>query len=172
MREKAMRRVRKKQKNLLKLGDFLDKTLKRRKIFLDIADPFLIEAWNKSVGQGIAAQTYPFKFRNNTLFVKVSNSVWMQQLQFMKQDIIDKVNPAFGNKRVRNIYFSIGKIPLAREKTDGIAEHESYPLKERDRRLIRKSLECVPDKELRSIIKRVMTREIVNRRITEDEQYS
>ena len=170
-----MRRARKKQKNLLKLGDFLDKTLKRRKILLDIADPFLVEAWNESVGKGIAAHTYPFKFRNNTLFVRVSNSVWMQQLQFMKQDIIDKVNPAFGNRTVKNIHFSIGKIPAAsaaRGKADAISEHELYSLKERDRKLIRKSLECVPDKELRNIMERVMTREIVNRRMTEDERYS
>ncbi len=169
-----MRHKRKKQKNLLKLGEFLHKALKRRKILLDMADTSLLETWNKSVGTGIAAQTYPFKFKNNTLFVKVSNSTWMQQLQFMKQDIIDKVNPAFANKTVKNIYFSIGKIPapsVTKENTEETQKLELYFLKERDRRLIKESLESIHDEELRNIVKRVMTKEIIKRRIIDDEKY-
>jgi len=174
MRKEGMRVRRRKQKNLLKLGDFLDKTLKRRKIHLDTADTSLVDAWNSAVGPVIAAQTYAFKLKNNTLFVKVSTSIWMQQLQFMKQEIIDKVNPTLANKTVKNIYFSIGKIPAAssmKGDREDISSHESYQLKARDKRLIKESLESVPDEELKGILKRVMTKEIVKRRITEDEKY-
>jgi len=170
-----MRRFRKRQTNLLKLGDFLHKTLKRRKINLDMADSSLVETWNKSVGKVIATQTFPFKIKNNTLFVKVSNSTWMQQLQYMKQDIIDKVNTAFVGKTVKDIYFSIGKIPALSATKDEIeytSEQDLHSLKKRDRRLIRESLKSIDDEELRSIIKRVMTKELSKRRLTEEERYS
>lgn len=170
-----MRRFRKRQTNLLKLGDFLHNTLKRRKINLDMADTSLVDTWNKSVGEVITAQTFPFKLKNNTLFVKVSNSTWMQQLQFMKQDIIDKVNPAFADKTVKDIYFSIGKIPTpsaTKEEIEYTSGQVLYSLKERDRRLIRESLKSIDDDELRSIIKRVMTKELSKRRLTEEERYS
>lgn len=172
MRKRTMRRIRKRQKDLLKLGDFLQRTLKRRKILLDMADSSLVETWNKSVGTVIAAQTHPFKFKNNTLFVRVSNSTWMQQLQFMKQDIIDKVNPAFAQKTIHNIYFSIGTIPAPpKEEPGDIPDHATGALKERDRRLIKESTASIADDELRKIVQRVMTKEIVNRRTAEDETY-
>jgi len=167
-----MRRMRKRQKKLLKLGDFLQRALKRRKILLDMADGSLVETWNKAVGTGIAAQTFPFKFKNKTLFVKVSNSTWMQQLQFMKQDIIAKVAPAFTDKTIKNIYFSIGTIPQPqREETDDGSGPDAYPLKARDRRLIAESMASIQDEELKVIVQRVMTREIIKRRIAEDEKY-
>jgi len=172
MRKTTMRRMRKRQKNLLKLGDFLQKALKRRKILLDMADGSLVDTWNRTVGPAIASQTFPFKFKNKTLFVKVSNSTWMQQLQFMKEEIIAKVDPAFTDKTIGNIYFSIGTIPQPqREESDDGPGLDAYPLKARDRRLIKESMASIQDDELKDIVRRVMTKEIIKRRIAEAEKY-
>ncbi|MDO8784705.1 MAG: DUF721 domain-containing protein, partial [Syntrophales bacterium] len=76
---------------LQRLEDVLQATLKRRKIFLNFEDRSIISLWNKAVGPQIATQSRPGTLKGTTLFVKVSSSVWMQQLHFLKEEIIEKI---------------------------------------------------------------------------------
>ena len=156
---------RKRKKNLQRLGDVLQKTLKGLKISRNFTDQNILNAWNKAVGPQISAQTHLDKLRKDTLFVKVSNSIWMHQLQFMKLDIIDKTNKILGKEMIKNIYFSIGVIPKNEET---FTFPEQYPLSERDRKIIRESTASVSDKELGNLLKKVMTKEIIRRRIREN----
>jgi len=163
------RRLRKRQNNLLKMGDFLPKVLKKRKILLDILDQHILDVWRRAVGPQILAQTAPYKFKNNTLFVHVSTPGWMQQLRFMKQDIMDKVNTESGKNNIHNIYFSIGDIPPSSgqptdHQTTDLGHHL---LKERDKRLIRANLSQIGDEGLKAILKRVMTKETIKRRLSD-----
>ena len=104
-------RRRRRQKDLLKLGDVLQRTLKRREVFVPFEDRKLLEIWRQSVGPQIATRTYPENIRRGTLFVKVATSVWMQQLQYMKKEIIEKMNRHQGGETIQNIRFVIGEIP-------------------------------------------------------------
>lgn len=150
------------------MGDFLPKVLKRKKILLDILDQNILDTWRTAVGPQISAQTAPFKFKNNTLFVNVSTPAWMQQLSFMKQEIMDKVNDKWGKKEIKNIYFTIGDIPPAPTRpADDAVDFNPRLLKERDKRLIRENLSRIEDKELKGILKKLMTKEIIKRRMSE-----
>jgi hypothetical protein len=170
-RKKTMyprRRSRKRQKNLLKMGDFLPKVLSKKKILLDILDYRILDTWHRAVGPQISVQTAPFKFKNNTLFVNVSTPAWMQQLRFMKQEIMDKVNDEWGKNEIKNIYFAIGDIPHTPVKpADAAADFSPRLLKERDKRLIRENLSRIGDEGLRDVLKKVMTKEIIRRRLAE-----
>ena len=169
MKKKVMYRKRRYQKNLQKLGDVLRKALRGLNISRDFTDHNISNAWNKAVGPQISAQTYPDKLRKNTLFVKVSNSIWMHQLQFMKPDIIDKTNKILGKELIKNIYFSVGMIP---KKEEDFIFPEQSSLNERDSKMIRESAASVPDNELSDILKRVMTKEIIRRRMREKQKSS
>lgn len=164
MKKKVMYPKRKYQKNLQKLGDVLQKTLKNLNISRDFTDQNILNAWNKAVGPQISAQTHPDRLKKNTLFVKVSNSIWMHQLQFMKSDIIDKTNRILGKEIIKNIYFSVGMLPKNKEN---FIFPEQYSLNERDSKMIGESVASVSDKELSDILKRVMTKEIIRRRMRE-----
>ncbi len=161
---------RKRQKNLQKLGDVLQKTLKRFNISGNSIDRNIWDAWNKAIGPQVAAQTRPDKLRRDILFVKVSNSIWMHQLQFMKQEIIDKTNKFLGREVIKNVHFSIGEIapPSTLKNEENFTFPNQYQLSERDRKVIEESSSSVPDKELGSILKRVMTKEIIRRRMREN----
>ncbi|MCK4534398.1 MAG: DUF721 domain-containing protein [Syntrophobacterales bacterium] len=162
------RRSGKRRRTLQKMGDFLPKALKRKKILLDLIDYQVQDIWNKAVGPQISAHTNPFKFKNGTLFVNVSNPAWMQQLRFMKQEIMDKVNLDWEKEEIKNIYFSIGDIHRTPAKTaDHSIDFSLYPLKERDKRLIRENLSQIGDEELKNILEKVMKKEIVKRRLNE-----
>ena len=107
------RRKRKRSPYLQHLGDVLDTVLKKQKLALPKKDIQIMTAWGKAVGSTIAAQTAMERFANGTLYIKVSNSVWMQQLQFMKEEITERINDVLGARRIRNILFSIGRIEPA-----------------------------------------------------------
>jgi len=162
-------RRRKKQEYFQRIGDILPKVLKKRKIPVRTRDHRLSDAWNKAVGPIISGNTRANNVKGDTLFVKVSTSTWMQQLQFMKQDIIDKVNAVLEDQTIKNIYFSIGDISPAPLKNGQkqTPDFNQYSLRERDRKLIDQSIASVPDEELKSILKQVMTKEIINRRLKE-----
>jgi len=167
------RRSSKRKRELLKLGDFLGKTLKKNKIDLSIADFEIFRIWREAVGPQIAAKTEPFKFRNGILFVAVSNSAWLQQLQFMKQDIIERVNHAMSEskkKKLDAVYFSIGPVPLSPSPDHKEAGPEASPviLCDREEKLIQDSIDAIADSDLKELVKRVMTKEIINRRIRGD----
>ena len=72
----------------------------------------------------------------------------------------------------QGLFFSVGEIPApppgaaSRQPTDLIPA----PLKGRDRKMIRESLDAIRDPELREIMERVMTREISRRRQREKRQ--
>jgi hypothetical protein len=158
---------RRKKSELNHIGDVLQSTFKRKKLRVSVKDQHISESWKKAVGPIIAAQTMAQNLRGDTLFVKVSNSNWMQQLQFMKQEILNKVNAVLPDKTISNIYFSIGQIPspLHKSQSEAPPDLTQYPLRTRDLKIIEESTESISDEELRDILKRVMTKEIINRRI-------
>jgi hypothetical protein len=163
---------RRRQKDLLKLGDVLNKALKRREVFVPFEDRKLLEVWGQSVGPQIATRTHPENIRRGTLFVKVSTSVWMQELQFMKKEIIARMNRLYGQETVQNIRFVIGEIPAlpvvkqSREKPAPALD--TTRLTDDDREEISSTLDAVGDEELRDILKRVMTKERIRKKLTND----
>ena len=162
------RRPAKRQKNLLKMGDFLPKVLRDKRLAVDILDYRITDVWYRSVGPQISAQTIPVKFKNHTLYVNVSTPAWMQQLHFMKQEILNKVHAEWGNDEIQNIHFAIGNIPsVSMRPEDHISDFNPRLLKERDKRLIRENLSQIRDTELKAILKKVMTREIIKRRLND-----
>jgi predicted nucleic acid-binding Zn ribbon protein len=64
--------------------------------------------WDEAVGETIAQNARPAVFKGRMLYVNVTNSPWIHQLQFLKQDIIQKLNLALGGNVVDDIKFKIG----------------------------------------------------------------
>ncbi|MBI3785846.1 MAG: DUF721 domain-containing protein [Deltaproteobacteria bacterium] len=69
--------------------------------------------WNNEVGATIARRAQPLRLRNGILFVTVSSHSWMQELQFMKDDLRERLNARLGSPLVRDIYFVSGHIESA-----------------------------------------------------------
>jgi predicted nucleic acid-binding Zn ribbon protein len=66
--------------------------------------------WNEAVGEVIARNARPGAFKGKLLLVNVSSSTWAHQLQFLKIEIIKKVNDALGKELVEEIKFKIGPV--------------------------------------------------------------
>lgn len=75
--------------------------------------------WNDVVGVPIARNAQPEKIRNGTLFVKVTSPVWMQQLQYMKIMIIERINQRLKADIVKNIFFVVGRVDADNDADEG-----------------------------------------------------
>lgn len=66
------------------------------------------DLWTRTVGDDIAQNAKPAAFKQDILLVHVNSSVWLHHLQFLKQDIITKLNAAMEKATVKDIKFKIG----------------------------------------------------------------
>ncbi len=147
------------------LGDILPETLRKKALYLPTKDRPLIDAWNRAVGAQISSKAQPDRIKDDVLYVRVSTSVWMHELQFMKQDIIAKLNGIFGGNRVSQIRFFIGEIENPPVKRDDPAPSTgAEDLKPEERDFIAGTIIKVADTELKEAVKRAMTRSILRGR--------
>ncbi len=148
------------------LGEILHKILKKRNIPHTSTDRYLLTIWRKAVGPQIAAQTHPDMLKRGSLFVRVSAPAWLHQLQFMKDEILGRINELTGKDEIRHLFLTIGELPTSSSLTAGhlTPDPPLSPFPMRDRTMMRDSLATIRDAELREILERVMTKEISHRR--------
>ena len=65
--------------------------------------------WPDIVGEPIATHTRPDQIRFKKLTIFVHNSVWLQQLTFLKPVLLQKVNTMAGESLVTEIVLRIGE---------------------------------------------------------------
>ncbi|OGC14879.1 hypothetical protein A3J90_00075 [candidate division WOR-1 bacterium RIFOXYC2_FULL_37_10] len=64
--------------------------------------------WEKVVNKKIAKHTQAVKILNKVLYVVADSSVWAQELNFLKREIIDKINKEANEILVKDIRFKVG----------------------------------------------------------------
>ncbi|MFH1490518.1 MAG: DUF721 domain-containing protein [Pseudomonadota bacterium] len=82
-------------------------------IFQDARIPFNPEdahiwrVWDEVVGAAIARNAKPSWIKEGKLRVNVSNSVWLQELNFVQETIKEKLNGKLGRRAVNRIEFRL-----------------------------------------------------------------
>ncbi|MDX2166911.1 MAG: DUF721 domain-containing protein [Deltaproteobacteria bacterium] len=66
--------------------------------------------WAEAVGPTVAARAEPAAFRDGVLSVRVSGAAWMQELQFMQEELREQLNARLGAPLIRDIYFVSGRV--------------------------------------------------------------
>ena len=95
------------ERSLRDLG--LQKRLKTEQLTRAVAARSLVLA--------VAKIAYPAQFRSGTLFIDVTDSVWMQELKFQEGELIGRLNDALGEALVRRLFFQLARIPATRAPT-------------------------------------------------------
>jgi predicted nucleic acid-binding Zn ribbon protein len=91
------------------VGEILGRYLEQSGLRPKIREQKILGVWDQLVGKAIADVTQPLQVRNQSLQVRVSHPVWMQQLQFHKKLIIQKVNEFLGGPFLRELRFVVGE---------------------------------------------------------------
>lgn len=145
---------------LLSVGEVLRKWFNRKKLRLQFLDRFLLESWERAVGPRIAGKARPYMVKERTLFVKVSSSVWMHQLQFLKGDILEKLNGLLGaGREMESLRFSIGTV-----EKKGPPPRPAAPLSDRERAWIDDQVSLLRDEDLREVLRKAMTTSLMSRK--------
>ena len=131
-------------------GKPAEKRLKEGKIWL---------VWDAVVGRQIAAKARPVSFRDGILTVAVASPPWMQQLNFLKKDIADKVNARLGEELIRDIYLKAGQ-PQPLPPYPKPPKKAKRQLTEEETRRIGEQTAAVSDPELREAFARVLARDL------------
>ncbi len=163
-------RKRKSQTQLLSIGEVLFSILKKRGMTSKIEERKLQKLWPEAVGSQIASQTQPDSLRNGTLFVKTVSSVWVQQLHFMKEQILARLNELAGKALIQEIRFIVGHTLVREKQASTVLISKRAVLKKRDREMIAECTGSLEDQELAEVLQRVMQLEISRRRQLENEK--
>ena len=131
------------------IHSILEKTLKTLEIDVPLRTYSIWGAWREIVGEAVAGQTQPRAVRNGILFIDVSHSTWVQQLQFLKPTLLEKINAFLGEPHIQDIRFKLGKIspiPPAHSKPHAVREED---LDEGILKRIENIIQKIDDKEVR-----------------------
>jgi hypothetical protein len=143
-------------KKPLPIHSILEETLKGLEVDLPIRTYSILGAWKEIVGEVVAGQTRPRAVRNKMLFIDVSHSTWVHQLQFLKPTLLKKINAFLGEPEIQDIRFKLGKISpptLAPSKTDLWRRED---LDEGTLKRIEELLQKIEDGEVRKTLKDVL----------------
>ena len=102
---------RKKRKaDFVHIGRLIDNVLKSYRRESDTELLRVWQVWDGAVGDVIAQNAKPAAFKGRLLLVHATSSIWIHQLQFLKKEIIEKLNNALGKSLIDDLKFKIGPL--------------------------------------------------------------
>jgi predicted nucleic acid-binding Zn ribbon protein len=92
----------------LRLGEVLRSALERLPFAQRLADGAIWVHWDTVVGPTVARHARPLRLRQGVLVVGVDGPEWMQELQFLKHELRERLNARLGREAVRDLYVVLG----------------------------------------------------------------
>ncbi len=99
-----------KKETFTPLKDIISGLMKDTELPFNPADARIWSVWEDAVGAGIASHARPSWIKNGSLRVNVSDSVWLQELEYVKETIVEKLNGKLGRTAVQRIEFRFGPL--------------------------------------------------------------
>ena len=85
---------------------------------LKLSEVRLQQEWEGLVGQTIAKHSYPESIRYKKLNLVADNSIWLQQLMFLKATILEAIHSVLPDLALTDIILRIGSIPKKRPESN------------------------------------------------------
>ena len=105
--------ARKKRKaEFVHIGNILGGVLKKYRREMDVELVQVWQVWDNIVGEVIAQNAKPAAFKGQILLVHVTSSTWIHQLQFLKKEMIERLNNTLGKPLIEDLKFKIGPLGL------------------------------------------------------------
>jgi hypothetical protein len=90
-----------------KVGSVLKEFLVKRELYLKIKGTLSILKWDEIVGQKLSDFTAPLSYKDGILIIGVISPLLERELNYMRNDIIDKINKLIPNSPVKRIRFRL-----------------------------------------------------------------
>lgn len=96
---------------LVSFGTILTSVAKQLGLETRLVEVRIQQQWPTLVGEPIGSHTWPVQIRFHKLYLLVENSVWLQQLTFLKPALLAKLNAEAGSDLLTDIVLRVGEIP-------------------------------------------------------------
>ena len=99
------------KKSLVSVSSVLEGLFKKKSShFSEIYFLFqLKQIWSQIVGSEISKQATPSQFKNNNLFLHLPDSTLLQEMQFAKETLRQKINDYFPSAKIKKIILTVKK---------------------------------------------------------------
>jgi len=151
--------MRNKRKNLQHFGDVLNGS-RRGGLVKNLRRYEPWSCWGDIVGPALAQHTSPAGWHGTTLVINVEHSTWMQELQFMKRDLIAKISESCPNTKLKDIKFQIGTIEGSIQQDPVGNTHALPALDQSEKEFARDTVRPVKDEETSEVIRRLIEKDL------------
>ena len=115
----------------------------------------LWQHWDSIVGPEIAEAAQPARWRGGILIVQVAHSAWLQELSFLKPQLVERISARLPDVKMKDIRFEIGEIKRHASKPSQSCEAD-VELSEEAKEFIEQAAKEIKDPELREAAARAM----------------
>jgi Dna[CI] antecedent, DciA len=105
-----------KRPGLIAIPDVLGQLLKSHGLESRLLEYTLQQHWPEIVGEHIGHHTWPEAIRHRKLYLIAENSVWLQQLRFLKPELLVKLSSRTGGDAIIDIVLRVGTLPAPEAK--------------------------------------------------------
>ncbi len=149
-----------KKREFESIGKILKRSLGKLNLDLKLKQYQTLGMWREIVGERIAKYTQPEKVRDKTLWCKVSNSVWLQQLQFMSSEILKCLNERAGKELFEAIHFRLGTLDSKEKEKEPPEKRKRRSLTPKEKGRIQRNLRPISDPTLRKMVRNIMIHQL------------
>lgn len=145
------------------LKTVLNTILQKQNLDNRLKDFRVFDIWEEAVGTRIARHSQPRGLKDHILRVAVDNSIWVQQLTFLEEQLKEKLNRMMGSAVVEKIRFQIGEINAPSLQTREEADEplwQSLELDDAVKEDIEKEVAAVKDEELKNRLKNLFKKNV------------
>ena len=152
-----------KRPSLNPLPDILARFLKTHGMAIHMLEFKLQQHWPEIVGEHVARHTWPDSVRHRKLYLVAENSVWLQQLLFLKPELLAKINAAADGEVLSDIVLRVGTVP-APDAGEGSSSQPAPSEQKEDgasgetRTAIEAMVQAVPDPDLQTRLKTLFSK--------------
>jgi hypothetical protein len=92
-----------------------------------MVESYLKRDWAKIVGLPLAAHTRPDSIKFRKLWISAENSVWVQQLMFLKPQLFEKIKALPQGSLISDMGFRVGEVPHSSKPVPTPKEEKEPP---------------------------------------------
>lgn len=114
----------------------------------------IARVWKDVVGDHIDRRAQPSNLIGKTLYITVSSSTWMEELRYLKLDLIKGINARLKEELVEEVVFKLGRVDKGHSKGGYHPTHP--PPSQEEKRAIERLVSPIKDEGLREVLIRVL----------------
>ena len=151
--------MREKRKYPVPAANVLANTTKKLKLTQNLILYRTFNKWAEIAGKQVAEHARPERWQRGTLIIRVESSSWMQELSFLKKEIVARLQKYLPDITVKTVRFEVGELPP--QYLDAVEESKAYETKilsADENEFIEQAVSQISDEDTREAAKKAMHR--------------